>query len=195
MKTFTLAFAAVTLFATSLIAQADRPKSPRGQAATQIGEHWIIVDYGRPILRGRSGIFGEGEDYGKKVNAGAPVWRAGANQSTRLMTDVDLQFGDQTLPAGEYSLFIDLKGPSEWHLVLSNWGAQQTFSRDDKDNLWGSYGYTPDKDAVRVPMTVSSIDLSVDQLTFGFVNSNDMGGALALWWDNTMAMAPFSVKK
>jgi hypothetical protein len=193
MKHVAFAFATALLIASTLAAQTERPKSPRGQAATQIGEHWISVDYGRPILRGRTGIFGEGDDYGKKVNAGGPVWRAGANQSTRLSTDVALKFGDQTLPAGEYSVFIELKSATEWHLILSNWGAQQQYNRDDKENLWGAYGYTADKDVVRVPMQVQKIDISVDQLTFGFVNGTAQGGALALWWDDTMAWAPFSL--
>ena len=37
--------------------------SPSGRASTQIGDHWIDVTYGRPILRGRDGIFGAGEEY------------------------------------------------------------------------------------------------------------------------------------
>ncbi|REJ76549.1 MAG: DUF2911 domain-containing protein [Acidobacteria bacterium] len=191
-----LVLLAVGALASTATAQSERPKSPRGQAATQVGpafEHWVTVDYGRPILRGRGGVFGSGEEYGKKVNAGAPVWRAGANQSTRFATEVALKFGDQTLPAGEYSLFIELASPTEWNLILSNWGAQQQFSRDDKENLWGAYGYTAEKDVVKVPMQVMNIDLSVDQLTFGFINGSAEGGALAVWWDNVMATAPFTL--
>jgi hypothetical protein len=37
---------------------------------------WIEVTYGRPIKRGRTGLFGEGADYGKALKGGAPVWRA-----------------------------------------------------------------------------------------------------------------------
>ena len=40
-----------------------------------------------------------------------PVWRAGANVSTRLKTEVPLTFGGKTVPPGEYSLFIDLEAP------------------------------------------------------------------------------------
>ncbi len=31
------------------------------------GGKWIVIDYGRPILRGRTNISGAGPDYGKKV--------------------------------------------------------------------------------------------------------------------------------
>ena len=87
-------------------AQEERPASPKGHAATQIGDSWIDVEYSRPILRGRQGIFGSGDYYGTKVNAGAPVWRAGANVTTRIKTEVDLEIGGTKVPAGEYSLFV-----------------------------------------------------------------------------------------
>jgi hypothetical protein len=93
-----------------------RPASPPGTAATQVGgawsapdkdgeqRHsggkWIEVTYSRPILRGRTNIFGSGADYGKKVLAGAPVWRAGANQTTKLMTEVPLEIGGKRLDPG-----------------------------------------------------------------------------------------------
>src|SRR5262245_58479009 len=92
----------------SSAAPTPRRPSPAGSAATQVGGtwatdkngeqrytggKWIEITYSRPILRGRTNIFGSGADYGKKVNAGAPVWRAGANQTTKLMTEVPLEIG------------------------------------------------------------------------------------------------------
>ena len=50
-----LLLALLSLGASKVDAQ-QRPSSPRGEASTQIGEAWIIVDYGRPILRGRTDI-------------------------------------------------------------------------------------------------------------------------------------------
>ncbi|MDH4064417.1 MAG: DUF2911 domain-containing protein, partial [Acidobacteriota bacterium] len=77
------------------------PASPVGQASVQLGGtwekaadggqryrdgKWIVVDYGRPLLRGRADIFGSGADYGKFVYGDATIWRAGANDTTRLTT-------------------------------------------------------------------------------------------------------------
>ena len=123
------------------------------------------------------------------------MWRLGADKSTRLTTEHTLAIGGKTVTPGEYSLFVNLAGPADWELVVSNWGAQETFSRDDKENLWGSYGYTPDKDVVRADMIVSDVDMSVDQLTIGFINVTDEGGQLAVWWDDTMATVDFTVVK
>ena len=85
-----------------------RPKSPTGAAATQIGDAWIDVTYSRPILRGREEIFGSGETYGDTVTGRAPVWRAGANYTTRLITEAPLVVGGARIDPGEYTLFVEL---------------------------------------------------------------------------------------
>lgn len=183
-----------------------RSLSPSGTAATQVGGQWtktergpryeggkwIEVTYNRPILRGRTNIFGTGAEYGKAVSADAPVWRVGANQTTRFKTEVPLRFGDKTLPAGEYSMFVDLK-ENEWTLIFSSWGAQQKYDPNDKSALWGAYGYTAEKDVVRVPMKVETTPVSLDQLTIAFADMTPQGGTLAIWWEKTRATVPFTV--
>jgi hypothetical protein len=196
--------------------QASKPMSPDGTAATQIlgtfvkGDRpaftlgretyqdgkWIEITYGRPLQRGRD-LFGSGDNYGKALNdVGAPgfppppVWRAGANRTTRLKTEVGLTFGDRVVPAGEYSLFIDLK-PQAWTLIVSNWAAQSKFDPNDKTALWGAYGYTADKDVARIPMHVDTLPFDVDQLTWTFLDMTHDGGHVALMWGKTMASAAF----
>ncbi len=197
-----LAFSAALLIGAGS-ASAQRPASPRGEAAVQlggeyegrryVGGHWITVDYGRPILRGRSGIFGAGDSYGKAANAGAPVWRAGANQSTRFMTEADLMFGDKALPAGEYSMFVDLK-EDDWTLIFSTHAAKDSF-RAPGEGLWGAYDYTPDKDVLRVKMDVGSLPVSYEQFTIAFTDMTKTGGKLSLVWEKTVAEAAFSLKQ
>jgi hypothetical protein len=190
-----LAAAAALVAATVIVgAQDNRPKSPRGSAETQIGANWIEIAYGRPIKRGRSDIFGTGADYGKKLYAGAPLWRAGADVSTRLKTSVPLQIGGKAVPAAEYSLFIDLK-ENNWTLVVSSWAAKTSGKDPNKEALWGAYNYTPDKDVARVPMALSKLPVSIDQLTWVFTDVTDAGGKLTLMWDTVAASAPFTVAK
>lgn len=188
---YIILFAAL-LIGVDMVQAQNRPASPRGQAATQIGDDWIEVDYGRPILRGRTNMFGAGDSYGEQVKAGAPVWRVGANKSTRLMTETALQFGDHTLPAGEYSLFVDFNGMNNWTFIVSNHAAKNS-GREAGDGIWGAYGYSQDMDALRVPMMVEETDLSMDELTIGFADVTSSGGKLVVWWGNTMATVPFTV--
>jgi hypothetical protein len=181
-----------------------KPASPAGTAATQIGGKyvevqggqryqdgkWIEVTYSRPIKRGRQNLFGAGADYGKAVSDGSPVWRAGANQTTRFKTEVPLMFDGKTLPAGEYSVFVELK-ENAWTLVFSNWPAQEKYDPNNKAALWGSYGYTVDKDVLRAAMKVETLPFSMDQFTIAFIDMDANGGKLAMMWDKTMATASF----
>jgi DUF2911 family protein len=216
----TAAFAAVVLAVTGtalLAQQAARPMSPEGSAQTQVlgkwtkgerpsfslgrenyvGGKWIEITYGRPLQRQRD-LFGSGPNYGKAINdvgtANLPapsVWRAGANVSTRLKTEVPLIFADKTVPAGEYSLFIDLNGPTQWTLIISRWGAQLKFDPNDKNALWGAYGYTADKDVARIPMRVENLPFGVEQLTWSFLDMTNNSGRIALMWGKTLASAAF----
>jgi hypothetical protein len=189
-------------------ASESRPMSPRGMAATQLGGKWlnpededqrhyeggkwIEVDYGRPLLRGRPNIFGTGAAYGKAVNAGAPVWRLGANQATKLKTEAALELGGKKVPAGEYALFVSLQ-PGAWTLIVSSQKTADKYDPKDKSKIWGSYGYDPKFDVARIPMTVSPLAASVDELTIQFEDVTDQGGKLAVLWDKTRAVAPFAV--
>ncbi len=183
-----------------------KPLSPHGMAATQVGGKWtadkdgesrysggkwIEIDYSRPILRGRENIFGSGADYGKKVNAGAPVWRLGANQTTKLTTEVPIALGGKTLAAGNYDLFAELK-ESGWTLIVSTQPTQAKYDPKDKTSIWGSYGYDPKYDVVRVPMKMKKLEHSVDQFTIAFIDGTDHGGAIAMAWGKDAAIVPFT---
>jgi len=177
----------------------ERPTFAVGQER-YVGGKWLEITYGRPALRGRD-VFGSGANYGKALIdlplgdfGPPPVWRAGANVSTRLNTEATLMFGDKKVPPGEYSLFIDVKKPNDWTLIVSSWGALQRFNQQDKTALWGAYGYTPDKDVARVPMKVESLPFSVEQLTWSFVDMTPDGGRMAISWAKTMASAAFKAQ-
>jgi Protein of unknown function (DUF2911) len=143
------------------------------------------VSYGRPLKRGRE-LFGAGDAYATKLNAGAPVWRAGANVSTRLKTETPLVIGGKPLPAGEYTMFIDLK-PDNWTLIVSNHKPQMTYDPNNKELIWGSYGYDAKNDVVRVPMQLAAIPISLEELTWGFSDVTDKSAVLNLWWDKVNA--------
>ena len=211
LKLIALVLSCVCLTAT-IAAQENRPLSPNGTAAAQVmgkyvkpegrgapalggasyqGGKWIEITYGRPLKRGRD-LWGSGANYGKDALVGTPIWRAGANVSTRLKTEVPLVINGKTIAPGEYSLFIDLK-ENNWTFVVSTWAAATRYDPNNKEALWGSYFYTPDKDVVRAPMKLETLPHSVEQLTWGFVDMTDIGGAMAISWGTTFASVPFRV--
>jgi hypothetical protein len=198
--------AVVATTSTLAFAQNRRPASPNGAAAAEIGSKmtptangepvyargkWIEVTYGRPIKRGRD-VFGSGASYGKVANPDAPVWRAGANVSTQLKTEVPLVINGKTVAPGTYTMFIDLR-PNNWTLIVSNWKAQADYDPNSKTEIWGAYGYTPDKDVVRAPMKVETLPHSHEELAWEFLDVTGAGGTLAIMWDKTMASVPFKV--
>ena len=204
--------AAVLAMTVFVVGQENRPLSPNGTAAAQVmgkyvkpegrgapalgganyqGGKWIEITYGRPLKRGRD-LWGSGANYGKDALVGTPIWRAGANVSTRLKTEVPLVINGKTLAPGEYSLFIDLK-ENNWTFVVSNWAAAPRYDPNNKEALWGSYFYTPDKDVLRAPMKLETLPHSIEQLTWGFVDMSDSGGAMAISWSTQMASVPFRI--
>lgn len=197
LKTLAVVFLAATLMLASVTFADERPKSPTGMASTQIGDAWIDVAYSRPILRGRTGIFGEGEEYGKTVIGGAEYWRAGANATTMLKTGLDLEIGGKKVPAGEYGIVIGLN-EKEWTLVLTSQETMETWQGREavaKGVLWGSYGYKPEFDVARAAMKIMPLGYSIDQMTISFVDVDETGATLVVAWDKTSAMTRLSVAK
>jgi hypothetical protein len=188
------------------------PPSPPGQAAVQVGGtwtktdqgqryqggKWIVVDYSRPLLRGRRNIFGSGAEYGKVVSDGSPVWRAGANATTTLTTQVPLSVGGKTLQPGVYNVFVDLK-EGNWSLVLSNQERQPKYDPNDKVKLYGSYNYDPKFDVARVVMSVAEradpgrAEHPVEQFTISFLTVSPKMLMLRMEWGTTVATAPIEL--
>jgi hypothetical protein len=215
MKLTSSLIAVIVLTASTLIVaqgQANRPLSPDGIASVHVlgkwekterqqftlggeryvGGNWIDITYGRPMLRGREAFTGTGADFGKAAYADAPVWRAGANLSTRLENSIPLVIGTTTVPAGEYSLFIEFKSPADWTFIVSSWAQAQRFNAPISEGLYGAFGYTPEKDVTRAPMRVDTLPYKMEQLTWEFIDMTATGGRMAVMWDRTMASVPFT---
>jgi len=197
---------AIACLASANVSAQRRITSPDGHAATEIRGHyegaeepvyvggkWIEISYGRPIKRGRD-LFGSGAAYGKRLNNGAPVWRAGADISTYLMSELPITINGKTVPPGGHSLFVDLK-ENNWTFIVSDWQPQQQYDRGDRTKLWGSFGYTKDKDVLRAPMKLTTLPYSTEELTWEFLDMSDNGGTIALRWDRMMATVPFTIGK
>jgi hypothetical protein len=211
MMTMRLATAMCAVLAAGVQAQpvpeVKLPPSPPGKAAVQVGGtwtktadggqryeggKWIVVDYSRPLLRGRANIFGAGAEYGAVVSDGSPVWRAGANATTTLTTQVPLVIGGKTIAPGVYNVFVALKA-GDWTLVLSNQPRQPKYDPNDKVNLYGSYNYDPTFDVVRVPMGVDSLDQKLEEFTITFLRPSERMLLLTLAWENTVATVPIEL--
>jgi len=213
MKKTIAAFGVIlSLGGTFLVAQTQRKMSPDGSAAIQVqgawtnsgrgftlgrgqytGGKWIEVTFGRPLKRGRD-LWGSGANYGKEALVGGqmPIWRAGADVATQLKTELPLTIAGKTVAPGTYTLFIDLK-ENDWTFVVSTWPAQTTYDANNKAALWGSYGYTPDKDVVRAKMKLETMAHSFEELSWQFLDVTDTSATLSIAWDKVLASVPMTI--
>jgi hypothetical protein len=168
-------FLAASLFA---VAQAKAPASPAEKATGSIGGHTITIDYSAPSLKGREGkVFGADGLIKTAHGSQYPIWRAGANAATTLTTDAGLKIGDIDVPAGKYTLFVDISDPDNWVLIVNK-----------KTGEWG-LAYDPSQDLGKTKMQMSKPPAMVEQLKWDITD-----GALTLSWENHAATVPIAAQ-
>ena len=168
----------LTFVALSLGAQqqdkSKRPSPPGTAEVTFADGKKVTINYSRPSAKGRK-IFGELVPFDQ-------VWRTGANEATSLKTDVDLDIGGTTVPAGSYTLYT-LPSASSWKLIINKQIGQ-----------WGTV-YQQDQDLARVDMNVTSLSQPVEQFTIGLDKKGGDAAQLNLQWEKTQASVEVKEKK
>ena len=123
---------AIIAFSSSILGQ-----SPGAEETATIGGKAIKIKYSAPSVRGRQ-VFGDGGVVSR--DSTYPVWRAGANAATTLQTEANLDVGGLNVPAGTYTLYVLVKDPNNWRLIVN------------KETGQGGDTYSPDMDLGRVDM-------------------------------------------
>ena len=186
-------------FAALTTAFAGRPPlgqlSPPDSVKGSVGGVALLVEYGRPSMRGRS-IFGAETASPRPVVPWSQVWRTGANFATRFTAAGDITVGGQTIPAGTYTLWT-VPQASGWKLIFNKQTkapcATPAACADPKRaNLWGT-DYSADSDLVRVDMQVAAIPQPVEQLVITLEPQGDTA-ILAVAWEKTRAFVSLSKK-
>jgi DUF2911 family protein len=92
-----------------LACEATAQMNPRGEAKVTLAGQPIVVEYGRPSLKGRDML-------GKA--AVGDEWRMGADSATTLETPVALTVGVTPVPPGKYILRAKKVSATDWVLKL-----------------------------------------------------------------------------
>jgi hypothetical protein len=170
----------VLLAATTVFAQQKPVASPPATASVTIGGKTITINYNSPRVKGREGqLFTK--DGKISHDPHYPVWRAGANAATTLHTDADLKVGDLEVPAGTYTLFVDISDPAQWTLIVSKATGE-----------WG-LAYDPSKDLGKTKMKTTKPPTMVEELKYTLADDGGGKGTLTLAWEDVSASVPFSV--
>lgn len=135
-------------------------KSPVKQAQGSINGTEITIEYSSPRVKERV-VFGELIPYGE-------VWRAGANKNTTIEFSNDVEINGQKLVAGKYGFFIIPNTNKGWIAVFSK-----------KNDGWGAFSYSKDRDALRIETKVQNNKESQEELTYSITKKG-----IKFSWEN-----------
>lgn len=153
-------------------AQQAKRVSPHESVSATLGGKKVTIEYGRPYLKGRKAVGGQLVPFGK-------VWRTGADEATKLTTEVPLTIGSLKVPAGSYSLFTLPESATKWTLIVNK-----------KADQWGAFSYSESTDLGRVPMKVSTAPSPMEQFTIKLEPAGADSATLEFAWENTLASVP-----
>jgi hypothetical protein len=154
--------------------------SPEQEVTYEDGSLKVSIIYNRPSKKGRV-IFGDNAlvPYGK-------VWRTGANEATIFETNKPLAFGDNTLPAGKYSLWT-IPNEQSWTVIFNSetgqWGVGFNAEANRK----------AENDVLSVDAPSVTIEKEFEQFTISIDKSGD-DLELTFIWDKTLVAVPFSAQ-
>lgn len=133
----------------------------------------VLVDYGRPSVRGRT-------VWGGSLLPYDSIWRAGANEATHLFTSRTITLGALSLPAGSYTLYVQHTRTGTVLIVNKRTGQ------------WGTE-YSAANDVARVPVQFTAAAAYTEELTFSIRTIDATHGAIELSWGDSKLSAPFTM--
>ena len=138
-----------------------------GSTSATVGGGEVSVDFVGPAAKGR--------DVLSLIQPGS-YWRMGADRATSLKTDVDLKFGDMTVPKGSYKLVAHFSDSESWSLIVA-----EDLGR----------GFKPTKVIGKAPGSVSKMDSTVENMTIK-IEAEGSSAKFVIEWGTARFVAEFA---
>jgi hypothetical protein len=168
-------FASLLCLAGAARADLDLPRpSPFAKVVQTVGLTDITVDYSSPGVKGRK-IWGGLVPYDQ-------MWRAGANNATKLTFSRDVTFAGKAVPAGSYAFFV-IPTKGAWTVILNKRVDQSGTARDYKEA----------EDLLRVQVTPKAAPFR-ERLAYLVTDFTDDKASLDLEWEKLRLPIPITVK-
>jgi hypothetical protein len=171
-----LSFSIFFLCCAAGLARADldlpRP-SPFAKVVQTVGLTDITVDYSSPGVKGRK-IWGAVVPYDQ-------MWRAGANQATKVTFGRDVTFAGKPVAAGTYAFFV-IPTKSAWTVILNKRADQAGTGRD----------YKQSDDLLRVQVQPKAAPFR-ERLAYLVTDFTDDKASLDLEWEKVRLSIPIAV--
>jgi len=165
---------AFILIASSTQAQNNKKDlriSPKAEVMQIVGFTEVSIVYSRPGVKGRT-------IWGKLVPYDA-VWRAGANEATKITFSTDVTIEGKKLKKGSYSFFA-IPGKNDWTLIFNKVADQ-----------WGAFEYNESEDALRVKVKTEKA-IWQEWLSYTINKASDTSAVVRLEWEKIKV--PFKVE-
>ena len=146
--------------------------SPKALVEQTVGYTEVKIEYNRPGVKGRS-IWGSLVPYNT-------VWRAGANEATKITFTTDVKIDGKKLKAGSYSFFA-IPTEKTWTLIFNKVADQ-----------WGAFEYNDVEDALRIEVTPMPNICWQEWLAYTISKSSDKKAVIMLEWEKLKV--PFNVE-
>lgn len=140
----------------------------RGETKATIGGAQVSIDYGRPLLKGRDPL---------KMLKPGQVWRIGADASTTIESDKDLDFGGTKVSKGKHILLAQVDESGKWTLLASS-------------KPWNQYESSAKIAAV--PLTLEEAPDSVESVTIQ-LSGKDGDGIVVISWGKMRLSGSFRI--
>lgn len=171
-----LLFVVFVLFTNSTEAQNNKKDlriSPKAEVMQTVGFTDVRIVYSRPGVKGR-------EIWGKLVPYDA-VWRAGANEATKITFSTDVTIEGKKLKKGSYSLFA-IPGKNDWTIIFNKVADQ-----------WGAFEYNESEDALRVKVKTEKA-IWQEWLSYTINKASDTSAVIRLEWEKIKVPIKVEVK-
>ncbi len=146
--------------------------SPKATVKQTVGFTEVTIEYNRPGVKGRT-IWGGLVPYNV-------VWRAGANEATKITFSSDVKIDGKKLKAGSYGFFA-IPGQKTWTLIFNKVA-----------NQWGAFEYNDVEDALRIEVTPMQNNCWQEWLAFTINKTSDKKAVVMLEWEKLKV--PFNVE-
>jgi hypothetical protein len=169
-----LLFASILICGTLTYAQNGKQEvriSPKAEVMQTVGFTDVNIVYSRPGVKGRT-------IWGKLVPYDA-VWRAGANEATKITFSTDATIEGKKLKKGSYSLFT-IPGKDEWTIIFNKVADQ-----------WGAFEYNESEDALRIKVKTEKGNWQ-EWLAYTITKASDTSAIVRLEWEKLKV--PFKVE-
>ena len=136
--------------------------SPKAEVMQVVGLTKVTISYSRPGVKGRK-IWGALVPYDK-------VWRAGADEATKITFSSEVKVEGKKLTAGSYSFFV-IPNKKEWIIIFNKVSDQ-----------WGAFTYNEAEDAIRLKMKPKTAEFE-EWLKYEIAKTGDYSANLSLHWE------------